>query len=71
MLLLCVNHNCYLYMPSWGPDLVNKFISISISIPFKVWHICLRERKTTFEIDLGENVNVWMNEHVLVLFMNW
>ena len=20
------NHNCYLYMPSWGPDLVNKLI---------------------------------------------
>jgi hypothetical protein len=31
-LLLCINHNCYLYMPSWGPDLVNKLISISISI---------------------------------------
>jgi hypothetical protein len=28
--LLCINHNCYLYMPSWGPDLVNKLISISI-----------------------------------------
>jgi hypothetical protein len=33
VLLLCINHNCYLYMPSWGPDLVNKLISISISIP--------------------------------------
>jgi hypothetical protein len=22
----CINHNCYLYMPSWGPDLVNKLI---------------------------------------------
>jgi hypothetical protein len=32
VLLLCINHNCYLYMPSWGPDLVNKLISISISI---------------------------------------
>jgi hypothetical protein len=29
---LCINHNCYLCMPSWGPDLVNKLISISISI---------------------------------------
>ena len=27
-ILLCINHNCYLYMPSWGPDLVNKLISI-------------------------------------------
>jgi hypothetical protein len=26
VLLLCINHNCYLYMPSWGPDLVNKLI---------------------------------------------
>ena len=32
VLLLCINHNCYLYMPSWGPDLVNKLISISIFI---------------------------------------
>ena len=31
ILLLCINHNCYLHMPSWGPDLVNKLISISIS----------------------------------------
>jgi hypothetical protein len=31
-LLLCINHNCYLYMPSWGPDLVNKLISISIDL---------------------------------------
>ena len=31
-MLLCINHNCYLYMPSWGPDLVNKLILISISI---------------------------------------
>ena len=26
---MCINHNCYLYMPSWCPDLVNKLISIS------------------------------------------
>jgi hypothetical protein len=32
ILLLCINHNCYLYMPSRGPDLVNKLILISISI---------------------------------------
>jgi hypothetical protein len=30
--LLCINHICWLYMPSWGPDLVNKLISFSISI---------------------------------------
>jgi hypothetical protein len=29
--LLCINHNCYLYMPSWGPDLVNKLILNSIT----------------------------------------
>jgi hypothetical protein len=38
VLLLCINHNCYLYMPSWGPDLVNKLILISISIRKK----CIR-----------------------------
>ena len=32
VLLLCINHICYLYMPSWGPDLVDKLIYISISI---------------------------------------
>ena len=32
ILLLCINHNCYLYMPSWGPNLVNKLISISIDV---------------------------------------
>jgi hypothetical protein len=26
LLLLCINHNCYLYMPSCGSDLVNKLI---------------------------------------------
>jgi hypothetical protein len=31
VLLLCINHICYLYMPSRCPDLVNKLISISIS----------------------------------------
>ena len=29
-MLLCINHNCYLYMPSWGPDLVNKLIWFDI-----------------------------------------
>jgi hypothetical protein len=32
VLLLCINHNCYLYMPSWGPDLVNKLILYIIGI---------------------------------------
>ena len=32
VLLLCINHNCYLYMLSCDPDLVNKLISIIISI---------------------------------------
>jgi hypothetical protein len=36
---LCINHNCYLYMPSWGPDLVNKLISISISIQIECGRI--------------------------------
>ena len=35
-MLLCINHNCYLYMPSWGPDLVNKLISISILCKYEI-----------------------------------
>ena len=33
---------CYLYMPSWGPDLVNKLISIFYSIELLLTDLCLR-----------------------------
>ena len=46
VLLLCINHNCYLYMSSWGPDLVNKLITISISM-YSVYDVTR---------DVGDNV---------------
>ena len=48
-LVWCINHNCYLYMPSWDPDLVNKLISISISISYILLWGALSAGKTTCE----------------------
>ena len=43
--MLCINHNCYLYMPSWGPDLVNKLILFYSILLFIVYKQCARSRR--------------------------
>ena len=56
VLLLCINHNCYLYMSSWGPDLVNKLITISISM-YSVYDVTRDVGDTLHIINVEKNVS--------------
>ena len=58
-MLLCINHNCYLYMPSWGPDLVNKLI-LFYSILYITQHIIFIPSQLVFVlVPLLPLFNLW------------
>ena len=67
IIVICIVVVCYLYMPSWGPDLVNKLISISYNIDKCNKMLCLSSRnmidKTMCEV-LWRNISdFYVNLH--------